>query len=95
MGPTVSDPVPILQPPTASVSDYARRIELLAQDLSNGSALKPNANASRRSASPDSSGGYYTPPSVQLETVTVASTSKKSSAESSQRNRYRLSTVRD
>ena len=44
LGPSISDPVPILQPPTASVSDYARRIELLAQDLSNGSALTKNNN---------------------------------------------------
>ena len=35
---SISDPVPILQPPTASVSEYARRIEILANDLANGSA---------------------------------------------------------
>ena len=48
LGPSISDPVPILQPPTASVSDYARRIELLAQDLSNGSALTKNNNNNPR-----------------------------------------------
>ena len=98
LGPTVSDPVPILQPPTASVSDYARKIELLAQDLSNGSALKNNENKSnRRSGSPDSSGGYYTPPASMgggnepvgggaNGGVNAGTSSKKSTPESSQRN---------
>ena len=42
--PSISDPVPILQPPTATVSEYARKIEILATDLANGSAMTPEVN---------------------------------------------------
>ena len=62
--PSISDPVPILQPPTASVSEYARRIEILANDLANGSAVEgskpkePSETPTRGSSrSPGSSSG--------------------------------------
>ena len=42
--PSISDPVPILQPPTATVSEYAKKIEILANDLANGSAMTPEIN---------------------------------------------------
>ena len=42
--PSISDPVPILQPPTATVSEYAKKIEILANDLANGSAMTPEMN---------------------------------------------------
>ena len=46
--PSISDPVPILQPPTATVSEYARKIEILANDLANGSAMTPETNAGQQ-----------------------------------------------
>ena len=47
--PSISDPVPILQPATATVSEYARKIEILASDLANGSAMTtPETNAGQQ-----------------------------------------------
>ena len=46
LAPSISDPVPILQPPIATVSEYARRIEILASDLSNGSAMETDKRSS-------------------------------------------------
>lgn len=77
LAPSISDPVPILQPPIATVSEYARRIELLANDLSNGTAIEA-VEAKRKSGSPASS-GYYTP---QM----ASAGSKKTSPNSSLRN---------
>lgn len=85
--PSISDPVPIMQPPTATVSEYARRIEILAHDLANGVAVttspQPQQQSQRGSSrSPGSSSGYYTPPSAGE----TANKKQGSSPESSQRN---------
>ena len=78
LAPSISDPVPILQPPTATVSEYARRIEILASDLANGSAIE-NSNRS----SPSSSGtGYYTPNANSKKSPESSQRSSVSSAES-------------
>ena len=90
LAPSISDPVPILQPPTATVSEYARRIEILANDLSNGTNVE-NANTGVENNSPPSSSGYFTPPG-EPNKPTAATSSKNSnnsttdSNNSSQRN---------
>ena len=83
---SISDPVPILQPPTATVSEYARRIEILAHDLSNG-------NSETQQNSPASSSGYFTPPGGEepAKPSTSATTKNNNSSStdsnnSSQRN---------
>ena len=88
--------MPILQPPTATVSEYARRIEILANDLSNGTNVETEVttgnNEGLENNSPASSSGYFTPPGEPNKPVATCSTSKNSnnsttdSNNSSQRN---------
>ena len=76
LAPSISDPVPILQPPTATVSEYARRIEILAHDLSNGENQGNNA-------SPASSSGYFTPPGEEPSAKPSTSATTKNNTSSS------------
>ncbi len=92
---SISDPIPS----NGSVSDYARRIEILAHDLSNGNAMNNNSSSSDKDVSAASNGrsgnvspggssasGYYTPPSTGNGTLGTSGKKSLSSAESSQRN---------
>ena len=76
---SISDPVPILQPPTATVSEYARRIEILAHDLSNGNS-EPQQN------SPASSSGYFTPPGGEEPSKPSTSATKNNNSSSTDSN---------